>query len=361
MAPLMRTRHFGIITLSALALGSCSFDSAGLAGRDGAGLPDASPSDLHLCGGPDGIPDQDHDGIPDCVDNCPTVPNPDQRDRDCDGVGDACDDCPTIPDPKQIGTDAGGGLACAPSLDPDGDELANLDDPWPLVPNGKLLDDFFDGSLPFGSTWTSSEGAWSESTGSHNVSQQVYTGTTPAYLTAKGMSVANVYLEAHLARTQGPADGSSASLITRFVQGPVASYYACALSFGQMPGALSIVRVASGTGASVLAAAATAGALLDTHEYVLRAFVSDTSTGTTTLACALHREGGVVGDDPSADTTLVTASDPSGLVAGSFGFQTVQAAILVTSFNAHLPPPCSAIGPICPTLENPILTSFCAP
>ncbi len=56
--------------------------------------------------------DQDHDGIPDPVDNCPTVYNPTQADTDVgggDGVGDACDNCPTVANAKQEDTDAGGG------------------------------------------------------------------------------------------------------------------------------------------------------------------------------------------------------------------------------------------------------------
>ncbi|HEY7138310.1 MAG TPA: PKD domain-containing protein [Acidimicrobiia bacterium] len=35
--------------------------------------------------------DTDGDGVPDSVDNCPTVPNPDQADSNGNGVGDACD------------------------------------------------------------------------------------------------------------------------------------------------------------------------------------------------------------------------------------------------------------------------------
>jgi hypothetical protein len=39
-------------------------------------------------------PDQDRDGVPDAVDNCPTTANADQSDADGDGIGDACDQCP---------------------------------------------------------------------------------------------------------------------------------------------------------------------------------------------------------------------------------------------------------------------------
>ena len=38
--------------------------------------------------------DTDGDGILDCVDNCPTVPNPDQVDSNHDGAGDACEPTP---------------------------------------------------------------------------------------------------------------------------------------------------------------------------------------------------------------------------------------------------------------------------
>jgi hypothetical protein len=40
--------------------------------------------------------DQDGDGVPDIVDNCPTVANPDQTDTDADGIGDACESSPPV-------------------------------------------------------------------------------------------------------------------------------------------------------------------------------------------------------------------------------------------------------------------------
>lgn len=51
-----------------------------------------------------GDSDQDQDGIPDDLDNCPTVSNSDQADADGDGIGDVCDNCPTIPNGPKGGT-----------------------------------------------------------------------------------------------------------------------------------------------------------------------------------------------------------------------------------------------------------------
>ena len=52
-------------------------------------------------------PDRDADGVPDALDNCPDVYNPDQADSDGDGIGDACDQpgCSTA-----TGPGTGGGL-----------------------------------------------------------------------------------------------------------------------------------------------------------------------------------------------------------------------------------------------------------
>ncbi len=79
-------------------------------------LPSAPPSDL------------DGDGVPDNLDNCPTLANPGQSDLDGDGLGDVCDpdrdgdgvnnsvdNCPGVPNPGQKDDDNDGkGNVCDP-------------------------------------------------------------------------------------------------------------------------------------------------------------------------------------------------------------------------------------------------------
>jgi hypothetical protein len=78
--------------------------------------------------------DTDGDGIADGFDNCPFVPNRDQRDTDGDGVGDACDNCPTVANRNQHDINANGiGDACDPDMD--GDGIPNAQDNCPTIPN----------------------------------------------------------------------------------------------------------------------------------------------------------------------------------------------------------------------------------
>lgn len=103
------------------------------------------------------LPDADGDGVPDVRDNCPDVPNRDQRDIDHDGLGDACDadidgdgipnamdKCPFVADPAQRDTDGDGigdacdncpGIANASQVDGDHDGVGDVCDNCPTVPN----------------------------------------------------------------------------------------------------------------------------------------------------------------------------------------------------------------------------------
>ncbi len=68
-----------------------------------------------------GAPDQDEDGVPDVVDNCPQVANPQQENQDTDTAGDACDNCPQHTNPGQG--------------DQDGDGVGDACDNCPQTPN----------------------------------------------------------------------------------------------------------------------------------------------------------------------------------------------------------------------------------
>jgi len=78
--------------------------------------------------------DTDGDGIADGFDNCPFVPNRDQRDTDGDGVGDKCDNCVNVANRDQHDINANGiGDACDPDMD--GDGIPNEQDNCPTIPN----------------------------------------------------------------------------------------------------------------------------------------------------------------------------------------------------------------------------------
>jgi C1A family cysteine protease len=83
------------------------------------------------------VPVPDPDGVGDACDNCPSAYNPDQKDSDKDGIGDACDNCPFVYNPSQENSDSDGfGDACdnCPTVynpdqaDADNDGLGNACD-----------------------------------------------------------------------------------------------------------------------------------------------------------------------------------------------------------------------------------------
>ncbi|MFC1475761.1 thrombospondin type 3 repeat-containing protein [Candidatus Zixiibacteriota bacterium] len=88
--------------------------------------------------------DTDGDGVPDNIDNCLLVPNPNQEDSDEDGVGDICDNCLLDPNPAQLNSDEDVfGDACdncpevdnPEQLDPDLDSIGTACDNCPVVYN----------------------------------------------------------------------------------------------------------------------------------------------------------------------------------------------------------------------------------
>ncbi len=70
--------------------------------------------------------DSDSDGPGDVCDNCPDVSNVGQPDADMDGVGDKCDNCPVLANPAQEDADGNGiGDTCDTCTDTDGDGFGN--------------------------------------------------------------------------------------------------------------------------------------------------------------------------------------------------------------------------------------------
>jgi hypothetical protein len=112
------------------------------------------------------VADLDSDGVADELDNCPSVPNPEQTDTDGDGLGDACDNCdsvinedqadgdgdslgdvcdncPGVANPDQADTDGNGvGDACQ---DGDGDGVPDVSDNCETTSNADQLDADADG------------------------------------------------------------------------------------------------------------------------------------------------------------------------------------------------------------------------
>lgn len=112
---------------------------------------------LSLAGGPvlaGPVYDWDGDGVPDAVDNCMFVPNPDQADPDRDGIGSACDGCPDEPDLNPRDDDNDGvwnscdlcpEVADPTNADTDGDGVGDACDNCPTVWNRNQADLDLDG------------------------------------------------------------------------------------------------------------------------------------------------------------------------------------------------------------------------
>jgi rubredoxin len=98
--------------------------------------------------------DGDGDGVPDELDNCPNIYNPDQADSDQDGIGNTCDNCPYVYNPDQADSDQDGiGNTCdncpyvynPDQADSDQDGIGNACDNCPYVYNPDQADSDQDG------------------------------------------------------------------------------------------------------------------------------------------------------------------------------------------------------------------------
>ena len=124
---------------------------------DGDGIGDACDDDM------------DGDGIGNAMDNCPLAANPDQTDTDGDGFGDACDNCLAIANPNQADNDGDGvgdvcdncpGRANPDQADGDGDGVGNVCDNCPATANPDQADADQDGYgdvCDFGTKWLDEE------------------------------------------------------------------------------------------------------------------------------------------------------------------------------------------------------------
>lgn len=202
-------------------LSACSFPHGVIGDKDDAGVVDAPLTDAPMIDAelppidapPDTPPvddDADSDGVKDQMDNCPSVPNANQRDHDGDARGDACDKCPHL----------------ASATDPDGDSDGVGDDcdPRPTTAGDSiaLFEGFYDATATTG--WIATgNGTWAVANGMLTQSSTTTSMTThtfgPPTTIARAAVTAGVQVVAlgngsgfetpHVSVTAGVAQGRS--------------------------------------------------------------------------------------------------------------------------------------------------------
>ena len=132
--PWMDLAGAALLSAALLVFGGCGFSPRGV-DPDGGGDDDVAIDAVEI----DAEVDSDGDGLLDGSDNCPTVPNVNQRDHDDDGPGDACDPCPHIPAGSTNGDSDGDGVGDACDPRPGGQDRIGLFEGFYDLPVGWSL------------------------------------------------------------------------------------------------------------------------------------------------------------------------------------------------------------------------------
>ncbi len=193
MSPLESCRAALTVGLAIVASAACSFNGGGISDDGGDDAP------------PDGPPgDRDGDGVNDGADNCPDVPNTNQRDEDDDDVGNVCDNCPHIANADQS-NDGESTAGAAP------DDAGDVCDPSPAGPGNDIL--YFEGfdDPAAMANWSPSGGEWSISNGALRTTSS--TALSWVYLRTEvfdGIALATAAKMTRVAPSSGPTDTNRA-------------------------------------------------------------------------------------------------------------------------------------------------------
>lgn len=217
---------------------TCPADQRCVAGFCAPGSPgDAQPADAPAGDAwiPDGVSldatssDIDGDGVPNAVDNCPTVYNPDQGNEDGDKLGDVCDPCPPVADNQPPDTD--------------GDGVADACDPNPTTPGDKIV--IFEGfhhGVPSG--WTAANGMWMAGTADDVIVDDTANRTGPT-LSRPGPMTGHETVSAGLTITNGAGGLRGAGVVDAF--DPTGSTGIVCEAIQNMTGVLVLFDLGPGT------------------------------------------------------------------------------------------------------------------
>jgi thrombospondin type 3 repeat protein len=274
-----------------LALCACSFDH-GLSSAGGSG--GAGPDAASGSGSGSATVDSDHDGIPDSIDNCIHVFNPDQHNKDGDDRGDACDVCPHLYDTGADSDNDGVGDACDPRpMDP-GDHIAMFEGFYGAVSWSPVIG---------ANTWQY-DGTSAHQPNVDGIYQLVRTD----------LDLGNVFVDVKVrVNALGPsATRKSAGIVLGYQA--TDDYYFCGLATTGTTAEIDAGKMFSGVNSFDYQSATFAAPMQDSGWTVLQARTSQPPNGDTSLDCVAAR-GATTGD--AQYSTQADAGGPIGLRTNS--------------------------------------------